>query len=100
MAERVTVTLPGDLVRDMDRLETNRSRFVQDAVRRELERRRRELLQQSLSNPHPNAADVADAGLEEWAASLPDEDAAGLVDVKAGTEVRWAPGAGWSRVRK
>lgn len=34
--ERVTVTLPQDLVRDIDRREKNRSKFVAEAVRREL----------------------------------------------------------------
>jgi metal-responsive CopG/Arc/MetJ family transcriptional regulator len=35
--ERVTTTLPEDLVRDIDRREKNRSRFVAEAVRRELD---------------------------------------------------------------
>lgn len=100
MNERVTVTLPGDLIRDIDRLETNRSRFVQDAVRHELDRRRRELLEQSLLNPHPDTTEVTEAGFEHWAASLPDEDAAGLVDGKSGTDIRWVPGEGWNQVRK
>ena len=39
--ERVTVTLPDNLLRDIDRLEKNRSKFVAEAVRRELDRRRR-----------------------------------------------------------
>lgn len=97
--ERVTVTLPADLVRNIDRLEKNRSRFIQDAARHELERRRRELLQHSLQNPHPETAEMAEAGFEEWASSLPEEDAAGLLDLRAGTEVRWAPGEGFTRVR-
>jgi metal-responsive CopG/Arc/MetJ family transcriptional regulator len=33
--ERVTVTLPGDLVGDIDRREKNRSKFIAEAVRRE-----------------------------------------------------------------
>lgn len=96
--ERVTITLPAELVRDIDRLEKNRSRFIQDAARAELERRRRELLQQSLRSPHPETAELAEAGFEEWASSLPEEDAAGLLDLRAGTEVRWVPGEGWTRV--
>jgi metal-responsive CopG/Arc/MetJ family transcriptional regulator len=50
--ERVTVTLPKDLVRDIDRREKNRSRFIAEAVHRELDRRRREELRRSLENPH------------------------------------------------
>ena len=96
--ERVTITLPAGLVRDIDRLEKNRSRFLQDAARHELERRRRELLRDSLHSPHPDTADLVEAGLDEWASSLPQEDAAGLVDLGAGTEVRWVPGEGWTQV--
>ncbi len=51
--ERVTVTLSNDLVQDIDRREKNRSKFVADAVRNELDRRRREELRKSLMNPHP-----------------------------------------------
>ena len=41
---------------------------------------------------------IAEADFEGWASTLPEEDAAGLVDVRAGTEVRWVPGTGWTRV--
>jgi hypothetical protein len=92
--ERVTVTLPADLVENIDRLERNRSRFIKDAVEHELARRRREGLLRSLEQPHPEAADLADAGLDEWAESLPDEDE-GLVDPAAGKPVRWVEGEGW-----
>ena len=93
--ERVTITLPDDLVRDIDRQEKNRSKFVAEAVRRELERRRREELRRSLQNPHPESADLAEQGLEEWSRSLPAEDVGALVDSGAGTAVRWVPGEGW-----
>ncbi len=96
--ERVTVDLPTDLVRDIDRFEKDRSKFLQDAARHEVERRRRDLLRRSLRAPHPETAELADAGLEEWASALPDEDAGDLVDVEAGTGVRWVPGVGWTAV--
>ena len=51
--ERVTVTLPNDLIRDIDRQEKNRSKFVTEAIRRELDRRRLAELRRSLQNPHP-----------------------------------------------
>lgn len=93
--ERVTVTLPDDLVREIDRREKNRSKFVAEAVRRELDRRRRADLHRSLQSPHPESANLAEQGLEEWLRGLPDEDAAALVDNSAGKPVRWAPGEGW-----
>ena len=46
--ERVTVTLPMDLVRGIARREKNQSKFVADAVCRELDRRRREELRRYL----------------------------------------------------
>jgi len=93
--ERVTVTLPVDLVREIDRVEQNRSKFIADAVRHELVRRRREQLRRSLAAPHPETAEFADDGMTEWAKSLPAEDAVGLVDVSKGKLVRWTPGEGW-----
>ena len=39
--ERVTVTMPGELVAGIDRIEGNRSRFIAEAVRHELQRRHR-----------------------------------------------------------
>jgi len=97
--DRVTVTLPSDLVREIDRREKNRSKFVAEAIRGELERRRREELRRSLDNPHPESAELAEQGLEEWARGLPDEDAEALVDSNAGRPVRWIPGEGWVEER-
>ena len=93
--ERVTVTLPDDLVRDIDRQEKNRSKFVAEAVRRELERRRRAELRRSLENPHPESAELADQGLEELSRGLPGEDAEALLDSGARKAVRWIPREGW-----
>jgi len=98
--ERVTVTLPMDLVRDIDRREKNRSKFVADAVRHELDRRRREELRRSLQNPHPESAELADEGLEVWTRSLPEEDTEALVDSSAGKPVRWVSGEGWVEGRE
>jgi hypothetical protein len=91
--ERVTVTLPAELVGGIDRLERNRSRFIAEAVEHELARRRREALLRSVHNPHPETADLADADLGDWTADLPDDE--GLVDVAGGTAVRWVEGRGW-----
>ena len=98
--ERVTVTLPNDLIRDIDRREKNRSKFVAEAVRSELDRRRRAELRRSLQNPHPESAELADEGLTEWARSLPEEDTEALVDSRAGKPVRWVPGEGWVEERE
>jgi Arc/MetJ-type ribon-helix-helix transcriptional regulator len=93
--ERVTVTLPAEVVEDIDRREPNRSRFILEAVRRELKRRQRQELNRSLQNPHPETSELADAGFEEWATRLPEEKASDLVDLRAGRSVRWVPGRGW-----
>lgn len=92
--ERVTVTLPAETIETIDRLEKNRSRFIAQAVQRELEHRRQAELQRSIDNPHPDAGTLAEAGFDDWAASLPAEGAA-LVDESAGTPVVWVAGEGW-----
>jgi hypothetical protein len=91
---RVTVTLPTDLVLEIDGYEKNRSRFITEAVEHELVRRRREGLMRSLANPHPETLALAEAGLADWAARLPVEED-DLVDVSAGKSVRWIEGKGW-----
>jgi hypothetical protein len=91
--ERVTVTLPAELVEGIDRLERNRSRFIAEAVEHELARRRRDALLSSVHNPHPETADLGDAGLGEWTADLADDE--GLVDVAGGMAVHWVEGQGW-----
>jgi len=63
-------------------------------LRHELARRRHEEFRRSLAHPHPEAASLNDAGLEAWSESLPKGDE-GLVDVSAGTPVRWVEGEGW-----
>ena len=99
-AERVTVTLPAEVVEAIDRYERNRSRFVLEAVRRELKCREREFLRRSLENPHPEAGQLADAGFEEWGAGIPGEQSSDLVDRRGGTRVRWVPERGWVRAGK
>ena len=98
--ERVTVTMPDDLVKEIDRREKNRSKFVAEAVRGELDRRRRAELRRSLENPHPESDELAEQGLEEWSRGLPEEDAEALVDTSAGKAVRWVAGEGWVEVRE
>ena len=93
---RVTITLPPEAVAEIDRLDPNRSRFVLEAIRRELARRRREELKRSLREPHADASIVAEQGYAEWAGGLPEEDGANLVDLRGGTPVRWTPGKGWT----
>jgi hypothetical protein len=60
-----------------------------------VERRRREELRRSLHKPHPQSAELAEQGLEEWTRNLPQEDAEALVDNGACKTVRWVPGEGW-----
>jgi hypothetical protein len=98
--ERVTVSLPADLVVAIDSFENNRSRFVLEAVQHELERRRRAELRRSLRSPHPESAMFAELGSEDWSKGLPDEDLTGLVDANAGEAIRWASGKGWVRGKR
>jgi Arc/MetJ-type ribon-helix-helix transcriptional regulator len=95
MVERVTVTLPHHLVKDIDRRDKNRSKFVAEAVRNELDRRRRLELRRSLENPHSESAELAEQGLNDWMRSLPEEDCQDLVSTGDGTAVRWISGKGW-----
>ena len=92
---RVTVTLAADLVEDIDRLERNRSRFIAEAVRRELTRRRQAALLRSIRSPHAETVALVDTGLADWVSDLPADE--GLVDVEAGTPVRWVEGKGWKK---
>jgi hypothetical protein len=91
--ERVTITLPADLLQQVDQLERNRSRFIADAVHHEVARRRRATLLESVRNPHPETMQFVDAGLAAWTPELPDEEA--LLDPSGGTAVRWVEGQGW-----
>ena len=93
VAERVTVTLRSDLLEEIDKLERNRSKFIGQAVERELHRRRREALLQSVSNPHPETTGLKEIGLADWVKDLPEEN--DLVDGSAGIAVRWVEGRGW-----
>jgi hypothetical protein len=94
LSERVTVTMPADLVAGIDRYARNRSGFIAEAVRHELKRRRRQELLQSLDQPHPDSLASAALGLTHWADDLPAGDT-DLLDPAAGIAVRWTPEQGW-----
>jgi Arc/MetJ-type ribon-helix-helix transcriptional regulator len=93
--ERVTVTLPADLVERIDRLERNRSRFIAEAVEHELTQRRRDALLRSVQNPHPDTTELVDIGLGDWVSDLSGDET--LVDANGGTPVRWVEGQGWMK---
>jgi hypothetical protein len=95
-ARRVTATLPAELVAGIDRYESNRSRFIAEAVRHELKRRRHQDLECSLEHPHPDSLAAASLGLQSWAESLPTGDA-DLLDSALGVPVSWSPGLGWDK---
>jgi len=56
----VTASLNDDLLRDMDRREKSRAKFVAEAVRRELDRHGHAELRRSLQISHPESADFAE----------------------------------------
>lgn len=92
-SERVTITLPSDLLEEVDQFERNRSRFIAEAVQHEVARRRRAALLESVRSPHPETTQLVDAGLADWTSELPDDE--GLLDPSGGTAVRWVEGQGW-----
>jgi len=94
--DRVTVTMPRDIVEDIDRMARNRSKFILDAVRRELERRRREELRLSLQHPHEESDRIAALGIDDWATSIAAGETDELLDPREGRRVRWHPGSGWT----
>jgi hypothetical protein len=59
-----------------------------NALRHELNRRRRAELRRSLQSPHPESAELAEQGFAEWARGLPEEDSEALVDSRAGKAVQ------------
>jgi len=95
--ERVTVSLPADLLLELDRRSKNRSAFVQEAVLREIGRRVRLELLDSGRNPHPETLAYAGESLDEWATMLPKEDTTKMYDPKKVTPLRWIEGKGWKR---
>jgi hypothetical protein len=95
-ARRVTATLPAELVAGIDSYESNRSRFIAEAVRLELKRRRRQELRRSLEHPHPDSLATASLGLQTWAESLPTNDV-DLLDPALGVPVSWSPGLDWNK---
>jgi len=92
--ERVTLTMPREIVKQIDGMTKNRSRFIVDAVRRELARQRREELRLSLRNPHEESEQVAELGVADWGAALPDDS--DLLTPGSGRAVRWRAEKGWS----
>jgi hypothetical protein len=93
-SERVTVTMPGSLVAEIDRYERNRSRFIAEAVRHELARRRREELLLSIEHPYPGSLADAQLGLSGWDEALPPAEPE-LLDSAAGVPIRWSDEQGW-----
>ncbi len=91
---RVTVTLSDELLREIDLQDRNRSRFIQQAVEQELERRRRELLIASLESPHPETLELEADGLSEWIEAGKDSDLE-LVDMTQFRPLAWVPDEGW-----
>ena len=91
---RVTVTLPSELLVDIDKEDENRSRFILEAIRRELEWRKLQQLHLSLESPHPETSEWEKLGVENYARSLPPQ-ADDLVLPGAGQAIRWIPGEGW-----
>jgi hypothetical protein len=63
-SERVTVTMPSELVAGTDPYKSNNSRFIAEAVRHELRRRRPLELVRSIDSPHPESLALAALGFK------------------------------------
>jgi hypothetical protein len=100
ITERVTVTLPREILRDIAQIETNRSRFVLEAVHHELRRRKHDELRRSLRNPHPESVALAETTAETRVREPIDEETSDLLDTSSGRPVRWTPGQGWAEGKK
>ena len=75
----MTINIPTSMIQRIDRVETDRDKFVYEAVHRELERRRQDSLRQSLGDPRAEATELAEVGLVDWARHLPEDDVARLL---------------------
>jgi len=91
---RVTITLPSEILHEIDLGDKNRSRFILEAVQREISRRRKLALELSLKHPHHESLSLETAGLREWFLNGK-QDAANLLDLEGGMDVRWHPEQGW-----
>jgi hypothetical protein len=96
---RVTITLPSEILSEIDREEKNRSRFILEAVQREIVRRRKEALATSLDHPHPESQSLEASDLTEWFGTG-EGDASRLLDSDAGMDIQWIPDEGWVTVEK
>ena len=92
---RITVTLASEIVDEIDRAESNRSRFVEAAVVNELQRRRSRRLLESLRSPHPESLETVEEGLPEWFALGSGTDADDLLVRDGGRKLEWIAGRGW-----
>lgn len=97
--KRVLITLPPDLIDAIDKADHNRSGFLARAARRELKRLERKALERSLEQRVGDAelGELEQAGLADWAAQLPEDDTAAMIDESAFEPVRWKPGKGWQK---
>jgi hypothetical protein len=92
--QRITLTLPSASIARIDRVEHNCSRFITDAVERELARQLRAELRRSLKAPHPEVLELAELRLGAYRKELPPE-LSDLVAPGAGVAVAWFEGEGW-----
>ncbi len=98
--ERVTVTLPAELVQSIDRFDRNRSHFIGEALRHEIHWRCHEELLRSLEAPHSESLEHAELGLAQWSEKLLSHEEDQVVNEAEGKAVRWVEGTGWVEVTR
>ena len=96
-AQRITLTLPSEVVTAIDRTTHDRDSFVTDAVRHEIDRRKEAQLRRSLDGPHPETSELAVSPSSNWPAGVPRDEWDDLLTSDLGEEIRWEEGKGWQR---
>lgn len=96
-AQRITLTLPSEVVTAIDRTTHDRDSFVTDAVRHEIDRRREDQLQRSLDRPHPETSMANKSVPRDWPTGVPHDEWDELLTSELGQDICWEEEKGWQR---
>ena len=94
-AQRIALTLPSEVITEIDRTTHDRDSFVEDAVRHEIDRRREDQLRRSLDDPHPETSKAVGSSPSNWPTGVPHDEWDELLRSELGEEIRWEEAKGW-----